>query len=77
MTFFDGSELPDRDLAEIRHPLMTRTMALLGDRARARPGTIRFLHCNHTNPVLHDPAVRARVEAAGFALAQQGERVAL
>jgi pyrroloquinoline quinone biosynthesis protein B len=76
-TFFDGSELPDRDLAEIRHPLMTRTMALLADRARARPGTIRFLHCNHTNPVLHDDAVRARVEAAGFALAQQGERVSL
>jgi pyrroloquinoline quinone biosynthesis protein B len=76
-TFFDGSELPERDLAEIRHPLMTRTMALLADRARARPGTLRFLHCNHTNPVLHDPALRARVEAAGFRIAEQGERVAL
>jgi pyrroloquinoline quinone biosynthesis protein B len=76
-TFFDGSELPDRNLAEIRHPLMVRTMELLADTARKRPGAIRFLHCNHTNPVLHDAAVRARVEAAGFAIAAQGERISL
>jgi pyrroloquinoline quinone biosynthesis protein B len=76
-TFFDGSELPERNLAEIRHPMMTRTMALLAGVAKARPGQLRFLHCNHTNPVLHDPVVRARVEAAGFAIAVQGERVAL
>lgn len=76
-TFFDGTELPERNLAEIRHPLMTRTMELLAARAHARPGTLRFLHCNHTNPALHDDAVRARIAAAGFAIAQQGERVAL
>lgn len=76
-TFFDGSELPERNLAEIRHPLMTRTMALLAASAQARPGALRFLHMNHTNPVLHDAALRARVEAAGFAIAAQGERVVL
>lgn len=76
-TFFDGSELPERDLAEIRHPLMTHTMELLAATAKARPGALRFLHCNHTNPVLHDSAVRARVEAAGFRIAAQGERLAL
>ncbi len=76
-TFFDGRELPDRDLREIPHPLMTRTMQLLGPRARTAPGTLRFLHCNHSNPVLHDAALRAQVEAAGFAIAEQGERVVL
>jgi pyrroloquinoline quinone biosynthesis protein B len=76
-TFFDGSELPERNFAEIRHPLMTATMALLAERARQRPGAIRFVHLNHTNPALHDPLVRARVEAAGFAIAEQGERVRL
>lgn len=76
-TFFDGSELPERDLAEIRHPPMVRTMELLAERAKARPGTIRFIHLNHTNPALHDGAVRSRVEAAGFRIAQQGERIAL
>ncbi|HEX6810221.1 MAG TPA: MBL fold metallo-hydrolase [Planctomycetota bacterium] len=74
-TFFDGSELPDRNLAEIRHPLMTVTMQLLAETARRRPGAIRFIHLNHTNPALHDDAVRQRVEAAGFAVAEQRERV--
>ncbi|MGE3173061.1 MAG: MBL fold metallo-hydrolase [Planctomycetota bacterium] len=76
-TFFDGSELPDRDLAEIRHPLMTDTMRRLAAFARERPGAVRFLHLNHTNPALHDAAVRARVEAAGFGMAARGERVEL
>jgi pyrroloquinoline quinone biosynthesis protein B len=76
-TFYDGRELPDRDLAEIPHPLMIRTMERLAERARQRPGTLRFLHCNHSNPVLHDAALRARVEALGFGLAEPGERVAL
>lgn len=76
-TFFDGSELPERQLAEIRHPLMTDTMARLQAFAAARPGAVRFLHCNHTNPVLRDPALRARLAAAGFAVAVEGERVEL
>lgn len=76
-TFYDGSELPERNLAEIRHPLMVRTMELLADVAAARPGAIRFLHCNHTNPVLHDPALVPQLTARGFALAEQGERISL
>lgn len=76
-TFFDGSELPGRSLDEIPHPLMIRTMARLADVARARPGTLRFLHLNHTNPALSDPAVRAQIEAAGFAVAAMGERLRL
>jgi pyrroloquinoline quinone biosynthesis protein B len=76
-TFFDGRELPDRDLREIPHPLMTRTMELLATRAAARPGTLRFLHLNHSNPALHDPAVRAQIQTAGFTIAEQGERLAL
>ncbi len=76
-TFFDGSELPERNLDEIRHPLMTRTMQRLGAAARQQPGKLRFIHLNHTNPALHDPAVRASVEAAGFAIAAEGERVSL
>ena len=76
-TFFDGSELPERDLAEIRHPLMTTTMQLLAATAQQRPGAIRFIHLNHTNPALHDAAVRERVVAAGFAVAEQGECVRL
>lgn len=76
-TFYDGSELPGRALDEIPHPLMTRTMDLLQEQARAAPGRLRFLHLNHTNPALHDRALRAEIEARGFAVAVTGERVAL
>lgn len=76
-TFYDGSELPERNLAEIRHPLMTDTMARLAERAKSRPGSVRFLHLNHTNPVLRDDSLRSAIEARGFAIAKEGERVAL
>jgi len=76
-TFWDGSELPERDLAEIRHPLMRDTMQRLAAFARAHPGAVRFLHLNHTNPALRDEAVRASIAAAGFAVAEQGESVLL
>lgn len=76
-TFFDGSELPDRNLDEIRHPFMTDTMTRLAEVARVRPGSVRFLHLNHTNPALRVRAVQARIEAPGFVVAREGERVGL
>ncbi|HEX5053476.1 MAG TPA: MBL fold metallo-hydrolase [Planctomycetota bacterium] len=76
-TFFDGSELPERNLAEIRHPLMTDTMRRLDGFARQHPGAVRFIHLNHTNPALHDAAIRDRIDAAGFRVARPGECVAL
>ena len=76
-TLYDGSELPDRNLSEIRHPLILRTMDMLAHVARAHPGRIRFLHLNHTNPALHDEHIRASITARGFAVAVMGERVRL
>jgi pyrroloquinoline quinone biosynthesis protein B len=76
-TFYDGSELPERNLSEIRHPLILRTMDMLADVAREHPGRIRFLHLNHTNPALHDESIRASITARGFAVAVMGERVRL
>ena len=76
-SFYDGRELPDRDLSEIPHPPMVDTMRRLAERARARPGSIRFLHFNHTNPVLRDAELRREVESRGFGLARRGDRVEL
>lgn len=76
-TFYDGSELPERDLREIRHPLITRTMAKLADVAAQHPGRIRFLHLNHTNPALHDQRIRDAMQQSGFVVAVMGERVRL
>jgi pyrroloquinoline quinone biosynthesis protein B len=72
-TFFDGSELPGRDLSLIPHPLMVQTMDRLGDLAISKPGMIRFIHLNHSNPALHDPVTVREIEARGFSVAYPGE----
>ena len=76
-TWYDGSELPGRDMSKIPHPPIVDTMARLADEAKARPGRIRFLHLNHTNPLLRDPAAVQALEARGFRLASEGERLGL
>jgi pyrroloquinoline quinone biosynthesis protein B len=76
-TFYDGRELPGRDLSSIPHPPMIDTMERLSALAAARPGRIRFIHLNHTNPALRDAEIGARLEDRGFRIAAVGERVGL
>ena len=73
-TFYDGSELPGRDLAEIPHPPMVDTMDRVHPDSASR---VRFIHLNHTNPAFNDEAVASEVEAKGFRIAQPGERVGI
>jgi len=77
-TFFDSEELSGRDLSTIPHPTITdsiRQFSRLSDSVR---GKIRFLHFNHTNPVLNPQSAAARaVAAAGHHLAVEGERFTL
>lgn len=76
-TFYDGSELPGRDLRKVRHPFVIDTMERLREEARAQPGRIRFIHLNHSNPLLVDEQLRSALEAEGFRVARRGERVGL
>ncbi|MCH2142184.1 MAG: MBL fold metallo-hydrolase [Phycisphaerales bacterium] len=76
-TFYDGSELPGRDLSRIPHPFMVETMQMWEAQAADRPGVMRFIHMNHTNPVLHDQDLREQVESRGFRIAEVGEHQAL
>ncbi len=73
-TFYDGSELPGRDLSEIPHPAMVTTMDLLTEHARMHPGSIRFIHLNHTNPVFQDRSLQRSIEQRGFGVSRVGER---
>lgn len=69
-TFSSAEELPGRSLAEIPHPLVSETMARLRRRA-ALAGRVLFIHLNHTNPLLWDPARRR--ELGAFRVAKDGE----
>jgi pyrroloquinoline quinone biosynthesis protein B len=77
-TFFDGSELPGRDLREIPHPFITATMEILGKRAGSGRCRVLFTHLNHTNPALDaDSGEAARVRDSGFEIAREGMEFAL
>jgi pyrroloquinoline quinone biosynthesis protein B len=73
-TFFSAGELAGRDQKALGHVTVAESMAALADQA----AKVRFLHLNHTNPVL-DPASPQRrdLEAKGFRIAEEGETLTL
>ncbi len=77
-TFWADGELVGRDMSKVPHPRVVDTMARLGSLSTERRGEVRFIHLNHTNPLL-DPASPqgAAVKAAGFAVAAQGDVIPL
>ena len=76
-TFYDGRELPGRNMLMIPHPPIVDTMERFQARVAEEPGSIRFIHLNHTNPALHDDGVKQEIEQAGFRVAEHGERIDL
>jgi pyrroloquinoline quinone biosynthesis protein B len=77
-TFYDAGELPQRDPSEVPHPPIAATMRRLADLPAGERAKVRFIHLNHTNPALQPggPA-RQAIAAAGFGLAEEGERFVL
>jgi pyrroloquinoline quinone biosynthesis protein B len=77
-TFFDGAELPGRDLSEIPHPFIVESLSRFATLPAAERKHIHFIHLNHTNRAgIAGTAERKRVEAAGCGVAAAGERTAL
>ncbi len=67
-TFFDGAELPGRNLAEIPHPFVRHTC----ERLRSLAARITLVHLNHSNPLWHDGPERAWVIERGFMIGRTG-----
>ncbi|MFN2384926.1 MAG: MBL fold metallo-hydrolase, partial [Thermoanaerobaculia bacterium] len=63
-TFLDAGEIPGRSIADIPHPLVSETVARGGARPPARAV---FVHLNHTNRLLWDPAAVRALEQKGYA----------
>lgn len=77
-TFYDNGELPNRDMSLIPHPFVIESMLRFRRLPEKERNKIRFLHLNHTNPLLNDKSNAARaVRDEGFHVAQEGETVAL
>ncbi len=77
-TFYADGELPDRSMAAISHPFIVESLR----RFRALPAVqrdkVHFIHLNHTNTALRAGSkARAAIDAAGFHVAQRGQRFLL
>jgi pyrroloquinoline quinone biosynthesis protein B len=73
-TFFADGELPGRNMAAIPHPFVSESIARLAKLPPAERSKVRFLHLNHTNPLLDAGSAASRsVQKAGHHVARQGE----
>lgn len=68
-TFYDGSELPGRNLSEIPHPTFLETRRIFSDNFGI--DKIRFIHFNHSNPLLWKPEF-VPLHAGPYQMAVQG-----
>lgn len=77
-TFFDGDELPGRDMSEIPHPFVVESLSLFDELTPAERSRVWFIHMNHSNPLL-DPssAAHQRVLEAGYGIASEGLQLPL
>tara|TARA_R110002050_G_scaffold283525_1_gene432141 strand:+ start:81 stop:1028 length:948 start_codon:yes stop_codon:yes gene_type:complete len=71
-TFFDGKELPGRDMSSIPHPFVAESMARFAHLPQGEKRKIFFIHLNHTNPLIEPQSQASKqVEGAGFSIARE------
>jgi pyrroloquinoline quinone biosynthesis protein B len=71
-TFFDGDELPGRNMNSIPHPFVVESMAHFANLSQEDKNKIYFIHLNHTNPLLNPQSnASKKVQEAGFNVARE------
>jgi len=75
-TFQSADEIPSRSIAEIPHPLVSETAALVAGMPQAR-GRVYLVHLNHTNRLLWDENAKAALAESGVGVAKEGQRIPL
>lgn len=53
-TFYNGQELPGRNINEVPHPFVIESMKLFDQLSAIDKKKVHFIHFNHTNPLLDD-----------------------
>lgn len=73
-TFFDGDELPGRDMAQIPHPFVVESMKRFESSHDSIRKRVYFIHFNHTNPLLDETSEQTKaVLDAGYQIARRGD----
>lgn len=77
-TFFANGEIPGRDMSGFPHPFITMSMHRFATLPAAERAKVRFIHLNHTNPVLDEESAAMRsVRESGMRVAKEREVVRL
>ena len=72
-TFWSSTELVGRDISKIPHPTVVESLDLLGHKSESS-FDLKFIHLNHTNPLLDDKSVELKkVNTMGWDIAKEGE----
>lgn len=72
-TFYDGNELPGRDMSEIPHPFIAESTQLFNELPHDVRSGIYFTHLNHTNPLLNENSAETKALLdSGFMIARTG-----
>jgi pyrroloquinoline quinone biosynthesis protein B len=70
-TFYDGIELPGRDMSEIPHPFVVESMDHFVNLDSTNKDKVHFIHLNHTNPLLRPESAESNnVLKSGYNIAQ-------
>ena len=73
-TFYNGNELPERDMSEIPHPFVVESMELFKQIPKVEKNKIHFIHFNHTNPLNNPKSNELNLLInKGFNVANQGQ----
>jgi pyrroloquinoline quinone biosynthesis protein B len=76
-TFYQEGELPNRNMSEIPHPFVAETISLFSPLPESEKRKVKFIHFNHTNPLIFEGRERNQVKNLGFGVATEGERIEL
>lgn len=72
-TFYSNTELGNRPITEVPHPLVTETEELFSKEDRNIKNKIFLIHFNHTNPLLWNLNTQKQILKNGFNFAKQGQ----
>ena len=77
-TFYDSKEVNYRDISEIPHPFVVETVQMLNKEKDDEKSKIKFIHLNHTNPLLdRNSNAHKKVIANGFNIGKFKEIIPL
>lgn len=73
-TFYDASEINNRDISLIPHPFIIESMEKFKDLPTNEKAKIHFIHFNHTNAALNPDSEQTKeILASGLHIARQGQ----